>query len=136
MDLVSIRREQLYYRKDIKPTETKKNTITTTENSDNNQETTRKNNNDNDIYQPSKAEIATAATPMLSEINQNFDIQLDLSHAVSLLSMEESRFNYFSETLVSMSESIMQQAMDSDQLLQNIQDHVYRNSENQDFCGR
>ncbi|NLM19606.1 MAG: HDIG domain-containing protein [Clostridiaceae bacterium] len=133
LDLVSIRREQLYYRKDIKPTETKKNTITTTENSDNNQETTRKNNNDNDIYQPSKAEIATAATPMLSEINQNFDIQLDLSHAVSLLSMEESRFNYFSETLVSMSESIMQQAMDSDQLLQNIQDHVYRNSENQDF---
>ena len=133
LDLVNSRREQLYYRKDIKPTETKKTTTTTDATEDNQTTVTEDEDGENNVLQPSEAEIATAATPMLSEINQHFNINLDLSYAVRLLSMEESRFNYFSENLQNMSQSIMQQAMDSDQLLQNIQDHIYRNSENQDF---
>ncbi|HHT25113.1 MAG TPA: HDIG domain-containing protein [Clostridiaceae bacterium] len=136
IDLVNSRREQLYYRKDVKPTETKKTTTTTPKDPDASQTTIHEEDaadNEINVLQPSQAEIATAATPMLSEINQSFDINLDLSYAVRLLSMEESRFNYFSENLQNMSRSIMQQAMDSDQLLQNIQDHLYRNSENQDF---
>lgn len=136
LDLVNSRREQLYYRKDVKPTEVKKTTPATSENSDDNDPTVPEDDPDKTedyVLQPSEAEIVSAVTPMLSEINQKFDINLDLSYAVRLLSMEESRYNYFSENLQNMSGSIMQQAMDSDQLLKNIQDHIYRYSENQDF---
>ncbi|NLJ69892.1 MAG: HDIG domain-containing protein [Clostridiaceae bacterium] len=133
LDLVASRREKLYHRKDVKVTETEKTSKPTNNDKGDEQIDSKEDKTEKETLQPSEAEIATAATPMLSEINQSFDINLELNYAVRLLSMEESRFDYFSENLENMSRSIMQQAMDSDQLSQNIQNHLYRSSENQDF---
>lgn len=132
LDLINSRRERLYYGRDIDQTITEtETTIQANTNGNNNENETEIDETEDTLLTPAEDEIVTAATSMVSQINQNFDINFDINYARQLLSIEESRFNFFSENLRDMSQVIMQQALDAEQLTVTIQDTVARTEENQ-----
>lgn len=132
LDIVSSRRERLYFGDGTtKTTPAEKNESQTTpeDNEENDQKTTEK--TQNNILTPSEDEIVTAATSMVSQINQSFDINFDINDARQLLSMENTRFDHFSSKLRDMSNIIMQQALEEEQLTKTIEDTINKNSEEQ-----
>lgn len=129
LTLVKDRRERIYYGET--ETETNKETEDITKN--NQDETVNQNGDTRKRKNPTADEIATAATSMVSQINQNYKIEFDISYANILLSMNDNRFQYFEENILSISQLIMNNAVDDEKLQEEIQTNLNRLIEDQDF---
>ncbi|NLJ95059.1 MAG: HDIG domain-containing protein [Clostridiaceae bacterium] len=82
---------------------------------------------------PTADEIATAATSMVSQINQNYNIEFELGHANDLLSMNDNRFQHFEENLRTISNLIMSKVLDDEQLENEINENVEQLTEIQNY---
>lgn len=115
IELVETRRNRLYYDENSTEESTNITTETTTENEENPSRINDNRQNDNRL-DPTEDDIATAATSMVSQINQSYNLDFEISYATNLLSIEDNRFEYFKENLRTSSGLIMEKALDAEQL--------------------
>ncbi len=128
LDLVSTRRNRLYSSGSPSPTIQSLDTI-------NEHQESKPTTSSNQVLSrtPSQDEIQTASTSMVSQINQTYNIDFDIAYATSLLSMEPSRYEYFAESLKRYADSIMQKALDTEQLQKEIDNFMRSATEDQMF---
>lgn len=134
IDLISTKRERLYYGENL--TEISQTTTTNTEkitNTEPNIDTSIEDTDANNRLKPTEDEIATAATSMVSQINQNFNIDFSINYARHLLSMEDTRYDYFVENIRNNAQVIMQSALDREQLDKAIGNAMEEASESQTY---
>ncbi len=112
LESVQSRRNRLYYGQEERPAADENHTT----------EPNNENNNQNTVQtlvnrrNPSQDDIATAATSMVSQINQSFNLDFEIGKATNLLKMEDDRFEYFKENVRTIAKMIMDKALDDEQL--------------------